>query len=174
MTERNVLELSLWVFTFGFTVKGIVFLFLWWKMRAQRDATRLGTVLRWHYVTLGMQAISLAFIYFYYGTQIRGWSNWLDVQGRVSTYLVATGLVLLATVFGIRLVFAYWSITNGAWDEPTNVRQDKRERNQNVRERFQGRIDRQQLEKGHLQNMQQLKLDAEQKRQDDYERTDNS
>lgn len=137
--ERDVLEVSLWVFFVGFVVKGVVFEYLWWKMMRQQNQTMLGSALRSHYASLGWQALILAFIYFYYATLLRGWDDWLGVKARVTVYIIATVLVLMATAMGVRLMISYFHATHddGEIGEPTNQRQDKREVEQNTRETFQ-------------------------------------
>jgi small-conductance mechanosensitive channel len=111
MNEREVLELSLWVFCIGFVVKGATFAYLGWSMRHQRDETGVGPALRSHYISLSLQAVVLAFLYLYYATAIRGHHEWLSSNARVALYIVGTVFVAWATVQGVRLMIAYWQAT---------------------------------------------------------------
>ena len=111
MSEIEILELSLWIFCFGFVAKCVIFAFLRWTLRGQRDKSRVGSALRSHYVSLSTQAAGLAFIFFYYASVVSGWGSWLDEKQRITMYIVDTALVLWATERGVNLMLTYLEST---------------------------------------------------------------
>lgn len=171
MDERTVLEISLWVFTAGFANKGLTFLRLALVMRGQRDKTRLGKALLWHYTALASQATALSFIFLYYATQVRGFDDWLSVKSRIVMYLIATVLVAWASIMGNRLTLAYGDATSTetqekpSYSESTNERQDIREVKQNDHEVLQLEIAQRQIATGNLQDARETLQAVERERQ---------
>ena len=107
MREVDVLEIALWVLCGGFIVKAVVFSFLTWTMRNQRDLSNLGTQLRRHYISLAVQALGLAFLFCFYASLVSGYEPWLTEQQRIAMYVIDTALVLWATVQGVILMVAW-------------------------------------------------------------------
>lgn len=107
MSERNAIELTLWVFTISFAVKTAVFGTLGVAMLRQRSETTLGHALLWHYLSLAVQACCLTLLYLYYATVQQGWGRWLPFAPRMALYGVSCTVVLWVVVSGIRLILAY-------------------------------------------------------------------
>jgi uncharacterized membrane protein len=107
MKEVDVLEIALWVFCAGFVAKCVIFAFLTWTMRGQRNLSGLGEALRWHYISLSAQAAGLAFVFAYYASLFSGYESWMTQQERIAMYVIDTVLVLWATVQGV-IVMVEW------------------------------------------------------------------
>ncbi len=109
MNERDILEWMLLIFSCAFIVKAIVFTSLANRMRKQRPETPLGKSLLRHYRWLGLQALLMAILFFYFFTQIYQHDPspfGITLRYRLVLYAVATANVLIVAFNGVELLRA--------------------------------------------------------------------
>lgn len=128
--EQTILTALLFVFSFAFFVKMIIFGVLAHEMRPRNVESPLGRALFRHYLSLSVQSFFLTTLYFYYGRGAPWGESW-PYKLRITLYLLSivnVGWVVISGIQLLRTVFTIRSETTGKIQEveERDARQDKR------------------------------------------------
>lgn len=122
MRDQTILISLLFVFSFAFLIKMIVFGVLAHEMRPGIAGSPLGRALFRHYLSLSVQSFFLATIYFYYWGGAP-WNGSWPFFFRLSLYVLAILNVGWVVLSGIRLLRTYFTIKS----ETEQLRQEAEE-----------------------------------------------
>lgn len=122
MEEQTILTTLLFVFSFAFFVKMIIFGVLAHEMRPGIAGSPLGRALFRHYLSLSVQSLFLTTLYFYYWGGAPWDESW-PFFVRLSLYVLAILNVGWVVLSGIRLLRTYFAIKS----ETEQLRQEAEE-----------------------------------------------